>query len=110
MSQDIGFHAYVMEELMIDILGVSSRAMFGGWGIYKDSQIFAIIANGKLYFKVGPGNQSDYIQHNSQPFVYHMPNGKKTTMSYWELPEEIAESRDQLREWIDTSLKEHKKK
>jgi DNA transformation protein and related proteins len=99
-----------MEELMGDMPGVTSRAMFGGWGIYKDGVIFAIIADGRLYFKVGSGNQQDFESRGSESFMYQMPNGKKTTMSYRELPEEIAENKNELVGWIDKSVAEHKKK
>ena len=41
-----------MEDLVGGIAGVSSKPMFGGYGIYKDGVIFAIIADGALFFKV----------------------------------------------------------
>jgi len=83
--------------------------MFGGWGIYKRGKIFAIVADGELYFKVGDSNRAEYETHGSHPFIYES-KGKPMTMSYWLLPEEIMESREDLAEWIERSLAVHNEK
>lgn len=101
---DKGFHEYILHEVLYDIEGISSRAMFGGYGIYKDGLIFALIADGKLYFKVGQSNIEDYKRYESKPFVYEMGDHKSTTMSYWELPESVMEDRVELREWIEKAV------
>jgi len=80
----------------------TSRSMFGGYGIYKNKVIFAIIADDELYFKVDHSNQQQYIDHYSKPFVYEK-NGKSYSMSYWKLPVEILEDENQLPIWIDQS-------
>jgi len=109
MPRDEGFHEYVMNDVFGDMPGIVSRAMFGGWGIYKNGKIFAIITDGELYFKVGDSNRADYEKRGSKPFVYAMPNGKKTTMSYWLLPEEIMEDREQLEIWIEKAVRANTK-
>lgn len=91
-----GFHDFVVGDLLADIPGISSRAMFGGWSVYKAGVIFAIIADDRIYFKVDDTNRTDYERYDSRPFVYAQGNHKPTTMSYWELPEEISEDREQL--------------
>ena len=103
------FHDFVMQDLFGDFPGITSRAMFGGWGIYKDGKIFAIIAEGGLYFKVGDSNRADLESHGSRPFQY-ANKGKTYTMSYWLLPEEIMENRDELSEWIEKALATHHEK
>lgn len=114
MPKDSSFHEYVMADLFKDISGITSRSMFGGYGYYKDGLIFAIIADGELYFKVDDGNRADYEQAGSHPFVYEMGNHKSTTMSYWLLPEDVMEDKDKLRQWIDkaveASIRSKKKK
>lgn len=110
MPRDEGFHEYVMSDVFGDMPDIISRAMFGGWGIYKNGKIFAIITDGELYFKVGDSNRADYEKRGSKAFVYTMPNGKKTTMSYWLLPEEIMEDREQLESWIEKAAKVEGKK
>ena len=44
---------------------VSARAMFGGHGIYRDGTMFALVAEGVLYFKVTDANRPAYEQADS---------------------------------------------
>jgi len=107
MPRDTSFHDYVID-LLSDISGITSRSMFGGWGIYKDKIFFALIANGKLYFRVGNDTRAHYEKYESHPFVYDT-KGKKITMSYWLLPEEILEDQEILIKWVDDAVEEAKK-
>jgi len=97
------FLEYVLSEVLSGIDGVSSRAMFGGYGIYKEGVIFAIIADEQLYFKVDETNRKDYEQYDSHPFIYSQGKHKSTTMSYWELPADIQEDRGEIAKWVDKS-------
>ncbi len=99
-KQSAIFHDFVMQDLFADIPGVTSRAMFGGYGLYKNGIIFAIIADGRLYFKVNDANRADYKQAGSKPFTYTMPGKKPMTMSYWELPEDVMEDREKIGTWV----------
>lgn len=109
MTKDNSFHEYVMSEAFHDIDGITSRPMFGGWGIHQDGVFFALIGDGQLYFKVDESNKSDYQKYDSKPFVYTGHKGKDVTMSYWELPAEIMENREELVRWIGKSVKARKK-
>lgn len=93
-----------MEELLAHIPGVTSKAMFGGYGVYNDGVIFAIIADDQLYFKVDDSNKAKYEHYDSEPFIYTMPNGTSMAMSYWLLPEEVAQDPEQLEQWVETSV------
>ena len=108
MKKNSQFHEYVVGDLLAGIPGVTSRAMFGGYGIYRNGVIFAIIADGRLYFKVDETNRSDYEHYESKPFTYVSPKGKKMTMGYWELPEEIMEERGEILEWVNKSVAANK--
>ncbi|TGL57671.1 TfoX/Sxy family protein [Leptospira sarikeiensis] len=85
------------------------KPMFGGYGVYSGSTIFGLISDDILYFKVGPGNKTDYEAAGMSPFVYEAKQQKRIAMSYWQVPEEILENPDDLREWILKSLAESKK-
>ena len=87
-----------------EIPGITSRAMFSGYGIYKKGMIFAIIAEGELYFKVDGKTKGEYKARGSHPFTYTKPGGKPYTMSYWLLPGEIMENREELPEWVDAAV------
>lgn len=104
MKKDADFHTYIMNDLLANIPGVTSRAMFGGWGIYQKRIIFAIIADGGLYFKVDETNKKDFEECDMRPFMYTMPNGKQMAMAYWQLPEEIMENSEELEVWVSKSV------
>ena len=104
MKKHSGFHDYVVHDALQDIHGVTSRAMFGGYGIYKNGLIFGIIINEKLYFKVDDSNKNDFASRGMKPFRYTMPSGKPYEMSYWEVPEEILENREEMREWVERAV------
>ena len=105
MKKDQSFHDYVVYDLLKIIPGVTSRAMFGGWGIYKNGVIFALIADGELYFKVDEKTKPDFEKSGSHPFVYSQGNHKSTTMSYWTLPEKVMEDETELENWVNGSVK-----
>lgn len=90
------FHDYVVYDLLEGVPGITSRAMFGGWGIYKDQVIFAIIIEGELYFKVDDSNRAEFERLGSHPFTYAKKDGKQVTMSYWLVPETVLEDREKL--------------
>jgi len=104
MKKHSGFHDHVVHDVLADVPGITSRAMFGGYGIYKNGLIFAIIVDEKLYFKVADSNKSDFASRGMKPFRYTMPNGKPYGMSYWEVPEEVMENREEMREWVDRAV------
>ena len=109
MSKDLSFHDKVMTHLFQDIPGITSRAMFGGFGIYKDGYIFALIAENELYFKVDAENLHFFEKAKSNPFVYEKEGSKPTAMSYWLLPQEVRKDKKQLLEWIYRSVEASKR-
>lgn len=100
------FHEYVMQDVLGHLEGITSKKMFGGFGMYQDGHIFAIITGaGELYFKVDETNQADYEARGSEPFVYTgHKNRKPTPMPYWIIPEEIMEDREAITEWVKKSV------
>jgi DNA transformation protein len=101
--KDQSFHDYVVSDLLGDFEGITSRSMFGGWGIYKDGFIFAIIFDGELYFKADEMNRPDFEKLDSHPFVYKQGE-QKSTMSYWLLPAEVQEDREMLIAFVNKSV------
>ena len=79
---------------------VTSRSMFGGWGLYKDGKIFGIIADGVVYLKVLEPHRVAFEKLGSQPFRYSRKDGKVATMGYWSVPDEVLEDREIFREWV----------
>lgn len=98
------FKDYVLQELMSDIPGIVCRAMFGGFGFYKDDIFFSMIANDVLYFKVDDINKSKYTESDSKPFVYVSPKGKEMVMSYYEVPENVMDNQEMFKEWVNDAV------
>jgi DNA transformation protein len=74
----------------------ASRAMFGGWGIFNEGRMFALIAGNTLYFKVDDSNRADYEAAGSERFA---------PMPYYEVPADVLEDESALRGWLDAALK-----
>ncbi len=102
MKRNTEFHDFVVGDVLGHIFGITSRAMFGGWGIYKDGVIFALIIGGVLYFKVGKENRAQFEKHGSKPFHYKNKS-KDVILPYWELPEEVMGDREMIETWIAQS-------
>ena len=99
------FVEYVMKDLLSGVRGVTSRAMFGGHGIYKDGTIFGIVVDDELYFKVDETNRKKYEAAGSKPFTYDTKKRKKIVMSYWEVPPDILEDREEIARWAEESCR-----
>ena len=76
---------------------VVAKKMFGGLGFYLDSVFFALASKNVLYFKVDDINRPDYEGSGMGPFKPF--DEKSYSMSYYEVPPEVLEDDDTLREW-----------
>lgn len=90
-----GFKDFVLDQLH-DLRGVSCRAMFGGYGLYRERVFFGIIHKGRLYFKVTPDTLSQYTIQGMLPF---RPNAKQTLRTYYEVPVDVIEDSARLSAW-----------
>lgn len=98
------FLAYVLYDVMAGINGVTSRRTIGGsFILYKDGIIFGLVAESQLYFKVDEQNKQLFIDRQSRPFTYQNQEGTDVALSYFEVPDEVLENKQLLREWIDQS-------
>ena len=64
------------KEFVLDQLGalpdVRARAMFGAHGLYSGESFFAILDEGRLFFKTDAQSQADYTARGMGPFTYEM--------------------------------------
>jgi DNA transformation protein and related proteins len=97
MARSSEFVAFVLESLQ-PLRGVSARRMFGGFGIYKDGVMFALIAHDTLYFKVDDGNRAAYDAAGLPHFTY-ADKGRPIRMSYCEAPPEGFDDPEILCAW-----------
>jgi len=97
-----GFVAYIVD-LLSGYGNITSRTMFGGYGIYSGKLIFALIIDDELYFKADRELAEEYEKSGSYPFTYQK-NDKTVALSYWYVPAEVIEDDDLLKDWFDKSL------
>ena len=79
---------YLLEQL--DDPGVSARAMFGGHGIYRDGQMFAIVYDDDVYMKF----DDEDLEMTARPPFRPRPN--QTLWSFRAVNADELEDRDLL--------------
>jgi DNA transformation protein and related proteins len=84
------FLSYVLE-VMSHWAQVSSRKMFGGFGLYCEGLMFALIIEDELFFKADAENIAQFSQSGSHPFTYQSKT-RLVQVGYWSAPAESLES------------------
>lgn len=97
MESDRGFLEY-LRELFAQLGPVTTRAMFGGHGVYFDGRMIALVANQSVYLKVDDETRPRFEAAGSVPFVY-AGKGKPVTMSYWLAPDGAMDDPDEMLPW-----------
>ena len=85
-------------DLMEPLGPVSARRMFGGYGIYLDRMMFALVADDSLYLKIDDDSRGEFEAAGLEPFRY-TKKGKSYQMSYHAAPEDALEDAELLRDW-----------
>jgi DNA transformation protein len=93
-------------DYVVDQLGcigeVVAKKMFGGVGLYHDGLFFGLIAGDVLFFKADDVNRPAYEAANAEPF---RPYGDESySMSYYEVPVDVLEDVDKLRQWARAAV------
>ncbi len=81
---------------------ITARRMFGGYGIYKDGIIIALMDEDELYFKSTPNSEPFYQSFDSYPFVYEGQR-RPVKMSYWQVPQTVFNDPILLEKWVETA-------
>ena len=100
MAYTAEYRDWVLEQLR-HLGPVTARGMFGGAGLYCDGLFFALIAEDTVYFKVDDSNRGDFEAAGTEPF---RPYGDDRAMGYYEVPADVLEDPDRLREWAEKAL------
>ena len=95
------FVDYVVE-LMAGWAPVSARRMFGGYGLYREGQMFALIIEDELFFKTDQDNAAQFKRVASHPFVY-VSQMRTVQLSYWSAPEVCLESPAEINVWCQSA-------
>ena len=102
MARHSEFVEFVLE-LLTPLGAVRARAMFGGFGIYRDDNFFAIIVEDKLYFKTDHVTRGEFTVRGLSPFTY-TTRGKSISMQYYEAPPEVFEESEAMQYWAQQAV------
>lgn len=94
--------ARALAEDHIERLGwpATTRRLFGTVALYREGRIFGMVWRGTLYFKVNEETRADYVAAGAGPFVFVSRAGEEQALkSCWEVPAEVIEDNDTLRDW-----------
>lgn len=81
---------------------ITTKYMFGGWCLYCDGTVFALIADGAVFLKGDAQNIPMFEARGLQPFK-PFPD-QDVTMKYFQAPPEIFEDSDAMREWCGGAI------
>ncbi|WP_428087368.1 TfoX/Sxy family protein [Candidatus Thioglobus sp.] len=97
MVKNNQFVLYLLE--MLQAFGqVQAKPMFGGFGIYRDELIFAIVVDDALYIKADEDSLELFNKEELPRFTY-LKNGKACFMAYYQVPDEAVDDIDVLNYW-----------
>jgi DNA transformation protein len=106
MAKPIDDYAmYLVKDVLGHLPQVTYKRMFGGFGLYFEKRIFAIItSDDEVCFKADAALSLRYETAGATQFVYQGHTSKKPTpMPYWRVPEAVLENRDLITEWVHCS-------
>ncbi len=96
------------KEFVLDQLGalpdIRARAMFGAHGLYQGDHFFAILDEGRLFFRTDGASAADYTARGMGPFTYES-DGRVITFHYHEVPPEVLECAPELVTWAQRAIK-----
>lgn len=82
---------------------ISSRAIFGGVGVFIDERLLGIVMGEKLYLHTYKSNLDDYVARGMPQFKPY-PNAFDLTTDHHEVPAEVVNDADQLKVWGERAL------
>ena len=87
-----------LHDLFAALGPISTRAMFGGHGVYFDGLIIGLVIDDALYLKTDDQTRTQFEAIGCAPFVY-TGQQQPITMSYWSLPDDAMESPQAMLPW-----------
>ena len=97
MATQSEFVSYLLE-LLAPLGTVHARAMFGGYGIYRDELMFGLVATDTFYLKADDRNRPEFEAEGLPPFTYKK-NDREYAMSYYQAPDYALDDSEALCRW-----------
>ncbi|MDF1692011.1 MAG: TfoX/Sxy family protein [Zhongshania sp.] len=98
-AKESAFIQFLLEQLQW--MGpVTARRMFGGWGLFLEGLMFALVLDNTLYLKADAESRGDFDALGLQPFSYER-GGRGIALSYFQPPEEALDDVELLLTWAN---------
>ncbi|KAB0286662.1 TfoX/Sxy family DNA transformation protein [Vibrio fortis] len=82
---------------------IKSRSMFGGFGLFADDTMFALVVNNQLHIRADKNTTSQFEQQGFEPYVYKK-RGFPVVTKYFALPEDLWQTQERIIELAKASL------
>jgi DNA transformation protein len=82
---------------------VRARRMFGGWGLFLDDAMIAIVARGRLYWKADAETAATFDEAGCAPFTY-LREGRSVALSFREASADSLDDPESLLAWARIAL------
>ena len=92
-----------LHEVFVRFGPISVRRMFGGYVIYHDGLMFALVVDDTLYLKADAENVGAFVDAGLPAFQY-LRQGKPTQLGYYQAPAEMLEQTDEAAAWARRSF------
>lgn len=92
---------FLLDQLR-ELSGLKCRAMFGGYGLYAGENFFGLIHSGRVYFKTDAASREIY---RGRGMKYFQPNARQKLAAYYEVPADVIEQADELKNWAHTAIR-----
>ena len=103
MKKRSGFVEF-LDEVFEEFGPIEVPKMFGGFGVYHDGVMFALVESDTLYFKADETTKKHFESKGLPQFQYNRA-GKVVKMSYYRAPEEIFDDREKAAVWARRAYK-----
>ncbi len=74
---------------------IRARAMFGGYGIFEDADMFGLMSGSSLFFKMGDANRAAFETVGAEQF---------DRMPYFRVPDSVMDDAGLLQEWTHAAI------
>jgi len=86
-------------KLLTPLGPVEARRMFGGYGLYLEGTIFALVFDGALFLKADDKTKGAFQRLGCGPITYEGGRGQEIALPYWETPKKLLKDGKALCRW-----------
>lgn len=96
-SRDTGLSEQLLTEKLAGIEGISTKKMFGGYGVFHDGKMFGIVdTKGQIYFKIDDDTRSKYEAEGAV---------QQSRMPYFSIVDSVLQNHDVILERAEHAIK-----